>query len=161
VVALAVIAAAGVDFVATRVERRLRHAFPALAGAVVVYLGVTLVAIHPYYLDYFGEQVGGAGAVARRAWFETAWWGEGVDRAVDYVNANAPPNARIFRDCIAPAHLAWFRQDLWAPMAHAIEQADWVVTYSPRITYCAIPPAFHRVFSVDADGAVLAEVWMR
>jgi 4-amino-4-deoxy-L-arabinose transferase-like glycosyltransferase len=161
VVVLAMLAAAGWDHVATVFERRWKHAFAAVSGALIIYLAITLIRIHPYYLDYFGEQVGGTGTVASHGWFETAWWGEGVDRAVDYVNANAPPRARVYRDCIEPVHLAWFRVDLWAPMAHSIDQADWIVTYGRQTHPCPIPESATRVFSVDADGAIMAEVWKR
>ncbi len=159
ITALALIAAAGWDTAATWL--RHRHAFPALAGAIVVYLAIVLARIHPYYLDYFGEQVGGTGTVTSHHWFETAWWGEGVDRAVTYVNEHAAPGAHVFRDCIEPSHLAWFRQDLWDPMVRTIDQAEWVVAYAPQTHYCPVPPTMHRVFSVDADGATLAEVWTR
>jgi hypothetical protein len=157
VVALAMCAAAGLDFIATKLQR----GFPILAAVVVAYLGITLVRVHPYYLDYFGEQIGGAGTVAQHGWMETAWWGEGVDRAVDYVNEHAPAGAHVYRDCIEPKHLAWFRGDLWVPMAHSIDQADWVVTYAPQTHHCQLPPTFQKVFSVDANGAVLAEVWKK
>jgi 4-amino-4-deoxy-L-arabinose transferase-like glycosyltransferase len=157
--AFAVIAAAGFDQLA--VWLRHRHAFAALAAVVTVYLGVTLVRIHPYYLDYFGELAGGAGTVAARASFETAWWGEGLDRAVDYVNAHAAPAARVDRTCIEPTHLAWFREDLWTPMAPSPREAHWIVSYAPASHRCAIPPDARQVFTVTADGAVLAAVYER
>ena len=159
VLALAMASAAGWDWLATKLH--WPHAFRALAVAVTLYLAVTLVRVHPYYLDYFAEQVGGAGTVAERKWFETAWWGEGVDRAVAYVNDNAPTGAHVFRDCIAPVHLAWFRADLWVPLAHQIDQADWIVTYAPQTEHCPIPASYTRVFSASANGATLAEVWRR
>ena len=157
--ALAMIAAAGFDQLA--VWARARHVFAALAAAVLAYLAVTLARIHPYYLDYFGEQVGGAGKVAARAWFETAWWGEGLDRAVDYVNAHAAPGARVDRSCIEPAHLAWFREDLWAPMTSVASDAAWIVSYAPASHPCPVPPDARQVFTVTADGAVLAAVYQR
>ncbi len=159
VVALALAAAAGWDFVATRL--RWPHAFSALASALGLYLAVTLVSVHPYYLDYFGEQVGGARTVAAHRWFETAWWGEGLDRAVAYVNGHAPDGARVYRECIEPKHLAWFRPGLWPAMARTIDQADWIVTYEPLTHRCPVPAGFTKVFSVDANGAPLAEVWKR
>ena len=157
--ALAMMAAAGLDFIAQKLERGARHAFAVLAIALVGYLGVVVVRIHPYYLDYFGEQVGGAGTVAERGLFETAWWGEGVDRAVAYVNAHAAPNAPVDRDCILPAHLAWFRADLWTPMVHDPNKAAWIVRYSTAA--CPVPKDARAVFSVMADGAVLATVYER
>ncbi|MGE5183217.1 MAG: ArnT family glycosyltransferase [Acidobacteriota bacterium] len=159
--ALAVCAADGWDHVATRLEPRVPHAFAACGAAVIVYLAIVLVRVHPYYLDYFAEQVGGAGTVAEHGWFETAWWGEGVDRAVDYVNAHAAAGAKVDRDCIEPAHLAWFRHDLWAPMTRDPKAADWIVDYSPRSHRCPIPAGAKLVFSVETDGAVLANVWQR
>jgi len=164
VVAFAVIAAAGFDAAATLVERKLRHGFVAIAAAVVVYLAVVDVRIHPYYLDYFAEQVGGAGTVEAHGWFETAWWGEGVDRAVAYVNEHAAAGAKVHRDCVLPNHLTWFREDLWAPMTRDLRQADWIVSYAPAnlaTRPCVIPPGFRDVFDVTADGAVLARVWQR
>ncbi|HEY5947703.1 MAG TPA: glycosyltransferase family 39 protein, partial [Kofleriaceae bacterium] len=161
VLALALAGAAGWDFVIAQLESRWRHLFTTVAAALALYLGFTLAMIHPYYLDYFGEQVGGPGTVARYGWFETAWWGEGVDRAVAYVNQHAAPNARVFRNCIEPAHLAWFREDLWTPMTNNTGEAAWIVTYAPQSRRCMVPSAFKRVFSVEAQGAVLAEVWQR
>jgi len=157
VLALALIGAAGWDYIASALPWRFAYT----AAAVLLYLAITLVRVHPYYLDFFGEQVGGAGNVAAHQLFETAWWGEGVDRAVDYVNANAPQGAHVYRDCIEPKHLAWFRGDLWIPMARTPDVADWIVAYSPQTHRCVIPTGFTKVFSVDANGAILAEVWKR
>jgi hypothetical protein len=39
--------------------------------------------------------------------------------------------------------------------------ADLIVTYAPRTRRCPVPKDARRVFSVDAQGAVLAEVWQR
>jgi 4-amino-4-deoxy-L-arabinose transferase-like glycosyltransferase len=162
---LAVFAAAGFDWLAgrlaARVPRARRVAAPAIAGAVALYLAITAVRIHPYYLDYYGEHVGGPANVAARRWFETAWWGEGVDRAVDYVNAHAAPGAKVYRDCIAPAHLAWFRTDLWKSLATSPVAADWIVSYQPTAHVCQIPGGFVRAFTVDAQGAPLAIVYRR
>jgi 4-amino-4-deoxy-L-arabinose transferase-like glycosyltransferase len=155
VVALAFAAAAGWELVATLLEKRARRAFALLAGALGVYLVLVLARVHPYYLDYFAEQVGGPATVESHRWFETAWWGEGVDRAVDYVNAHAAPNAHVL-NCVEPNHLTWFRQDLWTP-----GPPDWIVTYAPGSHSCAIPPDARRVYTVEVEGAVLAEVWTR
>jgi 4-amino-4-deoxy-L-arabinose transferase-like glycosyltransferase len=157
--ALAMIAAAGVDQLAVLV--RLRAGFTGLGAIVVGYLAVTLVRIHPYYLDYFGEQVGGTARVAAHGTFETAWWGEGVDRAVAYVNDRAAPDAVVDRACIEPAHLAWFREDLWTPMTRVAADAAWIVSYAPASHPCPVPPDARAVFSVTADGAVLAIVYQR
>jgi len=159
VLALAMLAAAGADQLA--VWARVRAAFPAIAVLTVLYLGATLARIHPYYLDYFGEHTGGVARVAARGSFETAWWGEGVDRAVAYVNEHAALGARVDRKCIAPSHLAWFREDLWAAMTEVATEATWIVSYAPDCCHCAVPADAREVFTVTADGAVLAAVYQR
>jgi 4-amino-4-deoxy-L-arabinose transferase-like glycosyltransferase len=159
VMALAMLAAAGWDDLARRLERRFRHGFAAVATALALYLVAVLWRTHPYYLDYFGEQVGGASTVADHAWFETAWWGEGVDRAVDYVNAHAAEGDKVYR-CILPAHLAWFRQDLWTPVNDP-RAAKWIVVYEPHSPPCRVPGDAHVVYEVENDGLVLAQVLER
>jgi 4-amino-4-deoxy-L-arabinose transferase-like glycosyltransferase len=159
ILAFAVLAAAGFDQLA--IWARARHTFPAIAALAVAYLGLTLARIHPYYLDYFGEQVGGPGAVAARSMFETAWWGEGLDRAVAYVNEHAAPSARVYRDCIEPSHLAWFREDLWTPMAHMPGEAEWIVAYAPASHRCELPSDARLVFTVATGRLVLAAVYQR
>jgi 4-amino-4-deoxy-L-arabinose transferase-like glycosyltransferase len=161
ILALALAAAAGFEWLASLVERGKRHVYLFFAPVLALYLVVTLWRIHPYYLDYFGEQVGGPANVERTKMFETAWWGEGVNRAVDYVNAHAQPNAKVFRNCIAPYHLAWFRQDLWTPMTNNPDAADWIIAYAPHKSGCPIPASMHKVFTVDVQGAPLAEVWTK
>lgn len=154
VMALAMLSAAGWDWLAGRYFR------PA-AAALGVYLAVTLALTHPYYLDYFAEEVGGAETVASHKWFETAWWGEGIDRAVDYVNEHAEPGETVYRDCIEVAHLAWFRSDLWHTMVDKPTAARWIVAYQPLTHVCAIPKDARLVYTVESRGLVLAEVWQR
>jgi 4-amino-4-deoxy-L-arabinose transferase-like glycosyltransferase len=165
VLVFAVIAAAGFDGLAMLVEkrRRLGRTFHALAGVVVLYLGFTIVRTAPYYLDYFGEHTGGAGAVAESRTFETAWWGEGLDRAVAYVNEHAAPNDRVLTPsaCIVPYHMAWFREDLWATITPSANQARWIVSYAPATKSCALPADARKVYEVTHDGVTLAAVYRR
>jgi hypothetical protein len=160
VVALAFAAAVGWDAIASWLEPRFARAFAATAIVVVGYLAWVDVRIHPYYLDYFAEQVGGPSTVADHAWFETAWWGEGLDRAIAYVNDHAEPGAPVYRDCIEPKHLGWFRQDLWPALARSPAQAAWIVSYAPLELHCAIPSTARLVFEVDVAGAPLARVYV-
>jgi 4-amino-4-deoxy-L-arabinose transferase-like glycosyltransferase len=161
ILALTTVAAGGLDWIANELQPRIARARVIVPTVAAAYLAIVCIRIHPYYLDYFGEQVGGPRTVAARHWFETAWWGEGVDRAVDYVNDHAAPNARVYRDCIEPVHLAWFRGDLWIPMVTSADAADWIIAYSPSSHPCSIPAGFEQVFEVDAAGAPLARVFNR
>lgn len=155
VTALAMMAAAGVDYLARRAP------FNALAGVLVAYLAFVAVRTHPYYLDYFGEQVGGAGGVASRGWMETAWWGEGLAPAVDYVNSHARQKSPVYRDCVLPSHLGWFRSDLFTAMTPKASLADWIVVYAPPTQKCVIPPGFTLVFEETFDGASMSQVYQR
>src|SRR5690606_1465107 len=115
--ALALLAAAGVDWVAEAVSARWsrlssKRMWAALSALVCGALVMANVRVHPYYIDYYGEQVGGAEQAAKGRWFEIAWWGEGVGEAIDYINRHAKPGERFYRGCVEPAHLGWFRGDL-------------------------------------------------
>lgn len=134
--------------------------------ALVVYAGQTLVRVHPYYLDYYGEHVGGARYVQAQRWFETGWWGEGIDQAVTYVNQHAEPEAAVYRDCLAPIHLAWWRYDLWDHLSVEPQAAKWIVVdAASTVTRAACAPAqflaYERVFEVQAQGASLVVVYRR
>lgn len=161
VLALALMAGVGLDAAAAWLAPRYRHAGIVVGAALTLYLGITGARIAPYYLDYYGEHVGGPRGVQARRWMETAWWGEGLDRAVGYVNAHAPDGAPVHRGCVEPAHLTWFRGDLWSPMVDDPRRAAYIVTYAPRTHPCKLPPDATRVFVQQAQGAVLAEVWQR
>ena len=75
-----------------RYKRLISYSLP---SAVVFYLLITCLIIHPYYLDYYNEVVGGPRNVHKRKWFEIGWWGEGIKEAVDYINKSAKPNSWV------------------------------------------------------------------
>jgi 4-amino-4-deoxy-L-arabinose transferase-like glycosyltransferase len=167
--ALAVVAAAGVDAGATWLGARLQarrpgvdasgRVFAALAAVLVAYLGIAAGRIHPYYLDYYGEHVGGPAGVAERKLFEVAWWGEGIADAVDHLNRHAAPGARVHRRCVEPSHLTWLRADLWPREAQRVEQADWILVYAPAWRDCPLPPGAVLAHEVSAQGAPLVRVY--
>ncbi len=163
---LAVAAAAGFDVAAVWLGARLEarglgsgRVFGAVAAVLVTYLGVTAARIHPYYLDYYGEHVGGPAGVAARRLFEVGWWGEGIAEAVDHLNRHAAQGARVYKRCVAPSHLTWLRADLWLREAQRIEQADWILVYSPAGADCPVPPGAVLAHEVSAQGAPLARVY--
>ncbi len=164
--ALALIAAAGLDFLVWAIERRWspvrRPATLALAGAMVLYLGVIDHRVQPYYLDYYGELYGGPARVAADKSFEIAWWGEGLAGAVDYLNRHAEPDARVYKRCISPYdHLGWLRGDLWSRLAPRPAAADWILVYQPALRACPIPDDFALVHQESCAGAPLARVYHR
>jgi hypothetical protein len=136
----------------------------ALGAALAVYLGVTCARIAPYYLDYYGEVVGGAGRVQRARLFEVAWWGEGIGEAVAYVNAHAAPGERLYK-LVQPNHVNWFREDLWRNETSAPALAQWIVVNDAGIFAGGgrfeVPPDAELVHDVRAGGASLVRVYRR
>ena len=164
--ALAVASAAGLEWLVALAARRLAPPQPArltaaAGAALVLYLGVTCARVHPYYLDYYGEHVGGPAGVAARRSFEIAWWGEGLGEAVDVVNRLAAADARIHRGCVEPSHLTWLRGDLWKREARRPADADWILHYQPSWRPCPVPPGAELVHEVAVMGAPLVRVYRR
>jgi len=154
-IALALLAGAGLD-----AAGRSRRVFAGIAAVAALYLAIVCVRIHPYYLDYYGEQVGGPANVARHRWFETGWWGEGVAEATDWLAAHAGPDDRIYRDCIEAVHLAWFHPAAWHHLARRPSDAEWIVV-QPAARACPIPTGFAPAHEVRAMGAPLVRIWRR
>ena len=161
--ALALLAGAGLE----HLTRALRRPWlgRAIAGAFVAYLAVACARIHPYYLDYYGEQVGGPGTVARHRWFKVGWWGEGLGAAVAWVNAHAAPGARLYRN-LQPNHLTWFRGDLWRDTSPAA--AEWIaendlgaLALTEQGRTFAVPAGFRLVHEVAVQGLSLARIYHR
>lgn len=168
--ALAALAGVGLDRALAALERMAdrasslglgrRVALTALAAALA-YLGASAARVHPYYLDYYGEHVGGPRAVAERKLLETAWWGEGLADALAYLAREAPPGARVHKACVEPSHLAWLRPDLWAGETRRASEADFILVYAPLTHRCPLPPDAELVHEVAVDGAPLARVYRR
>lgn len=160
--ALAMAAAAGVELIVRRFPDHKRHRIFVIGSALAgLYLAITCARIHPYYLDYYGEHVGGPSTVAKHRWFEIAWWGEGLWPAIAYINEHADEGARVHKRCVAPSHLAWLRADLWAREASRMQAADWILIYAPATRRCKPPPDFQLAFETEAQGAPLARVYRR
>ena len=158
VVALALAAGAGVDAAAAWLRRP--RAFAALLGALALYLAITCARIHPYYLDYYGEQVGGPAGVARARSFELGWWGEGLHEATAYVARHAAPGDKIHRECVEALHVAWFHWEAWANLVRRADDADWIVV-QPASRACHVPAGFTLAHAVTAQGAPLVKVYRR
>jgi hypothetical protein len=140
---------------------REQAAVSGLGAALSIYLVITCARIHPYYLDYYGEHVGGPRAVAEARAFEVAWWGEGIEEAIDFINREAPAGARVYKRCVEPGHLTWLRGDLWLTEASDPGRADWFLVYQPSWRNCPVPADAELVHEVSAQGAPLARVYRR
>jgi len=150
-----------------------------LTSFVFVLTLLTLIAtsasIHPYYLDYYNEAVGGPETVQEKKLFEIGWWGEGISEATDFVSETAPEGASVIF-FVGPAdHLIpKLRQDIITFSAKDIEaegetveyNTDYIVTNNFYLWYDRnvepeIPSEYHPVHEVKATGATLATVYQK
>ena len=148
---LALMIALGADWVVQRVRWRA-----VLAVVTVVYLGIQCWLVHPYYLDYYSETVGGAKTAYEKSWFEVGWWGEGQKECFDYINANAEKGASF---------------DIIGVVNHTVDALRDDIVYSPRrpdwLIRNYLTPAeveqkdYTEVFRVEVDAAPLAVVYLR
>lgn len=155
----------------------IRYAFPAFGAAAIlaaraclwvprgplvgallwIYALASVLRVHPYYLDYFNELVGGPGRVHAKKQFETSWWGEGLAASTAYVDRHAPPGASIWLDA-EPKHVMVWRDDLVRKDAPG---ADFVVHNDTAYTPPFATPGYEKVFEAQAAGAVMSQVWRR
>jgi hypothetical protein len=72
------------------------HARTLLVAVAFVPVAIQLALVHPYYLAYYSELVGGVRG-ARRLGFETTYWMDVVTGPVlDWMNRVLPPAAKLF-----------------------------------------------------------------
>lgn len=64
------------------------------AIAVVGLIAFECFTIHPYYLDYYNQLVGGIKGAANN--YLVGWWGNGMGPALAYVDQHAPLNSTIW-----------------------------------------------------------------
>jgi hypothetical protein len=173
---LSLMAALGLEAVGEKLKR-FKYALFLLVPVYLLFLDFS---VHPYYLDFFNEIIGGPkGAVERGV--SLMWWGEGVKEAVDFVNRTAPPGA-TFQSAVVPLHaIPRLREDLvrlkpiiaphmvtekpWVEDSNSYlleidkeEMADYVVVYNVGI---AIPDEYEEVYSSKVAGEKLATVYRR
>lgn len=145
---------------------------------VPIYLFFLALSVHPYYLDFFNEVVGGPKGAVERG-ISLMWWGEGVKEAVDFVNQTAPQGS-TFQSAVVPLHaMPRLRGDLvrLKPIiaAHMVNEipwrdepgtyllgidrtkmADYLVVYNVGV---AIPEEYEEVYASKVSGAELATVY--
>lgn len=104
----------------------------AKGGAKLIFL-ITLISLitpivlyHPYQITYFNELVGGVkGAFGK---YDLDYWGTSQKAAVEWVNENAPPNAKIHIIMAAAVAGQYLRPDLLTNLnKFGYDQSDFVI----------------------------------
>ena len=155
--AFALLIGLGLDRLVERFAQRIGQWVHALAGAgLATYLGVTAARIHPYYLDYYSEALGGTEGVFRGSLFEVGWWGEGLDRAIDWMNDNVDKGATWDCQGVVTHTFDGLRTDL----VNRTRNPEYLIHSS--LTHRDLNREGHTaVFRVDAGGAPIVIIWRR
>lgn len=188
--ALAILAALGIEWLSLRIGRafrlgRMRTLAHAIVPVVVIaYLVSVAASVHPYYLDYYNEIVGGPGNVYEKHMFAIGQWGEGIDEAAYWLNANARGNSSV-QLFVMPRHvIPRLRSDMmdltpfipkyvsgtdninW-DLTNTTAEADYVVEnvffrlYMNESFHGLIAGEYALIKTVDVQGAPLAWVYER
>ncbi|MBT9558327.1 MAG: glycosyltransferase family 39 protein [Myxococcales bacterium] len=155
--AFALLIGLGLDRIVELCAQKVRRIAHGLAGAgLAAYLGVTAAGIHPYYLDYYSEAFGGTSGVFRRSLFEVGWWGEGLDRAIAWMNANADKGATWDCQGVVTHTFDGLRTDL----VNRTRNPEYLIhsSLTPRDLG---RPDHTEVFRVEAGGAPIVIIWRR
>lgn len=137
---------------------RLRTWLPAPLGTgLAIYLIFSGFTVHPYYLDYYNELVGGPARVAETHRFEIGWWGEGIKEACDTISRMAPKGAKVHA-YVHPLHVVDLRPDLQRTESFA--DADFVM-WNDLFNSRPELPDHQIVHVVRAAGAPLVWVFKR
>lgn len=129
-------------------------------GILAIYLLFVVHAIHPYYLNYYNELVGGAKGVAKHQTFDLGFYGEGIKEATEVVNASAPVGATVHYEVIPDDAPYLDRPRL---VRHDVIGADYLIVNSnaltdPRKRAAAVTTSYRLIHEVKAAGAPF--VWV-
>lgn len=130
------------------------------AGVIILYLIIINITIHPYYLDYYNELVGGPKNVAAKKLFPIAWWGEGLKEAVDWVNKNAESGSKIFINS-SPDHTGGKLRD---DLVKSKEDADYIIINQAAEIYWGAKideEKYHEIYQVKAMGAPIIKIYQK
>ena len=105
---LAILAGLGAEWLWTRISSQSEQKIRldrVLGVACVAWLLIPMTVFHPFQLGYYNELVGGPWG-AHALGFETTYWGDTLtDETLQWLNENAPPNARVAR--LAVGDFVW------------------------------------------------------
>ena len=149
--ALALMAGAGLQ---TLVRRR--NWWPASWVAVTVYLTMQISTVHPYYLDYYNELVGGTETVWENRLLEVGWWGEGIPEAVAHVNKMSHYGATWSQRGVVTHTFHGLRDDLIA-----VEKNPDYLIWSNIRPEEKILEGYDIDFEVTVDDAPIAVVFIK
>jgi len=159
--------------------------YKAIPILTLIYMAVTVISIHPFYLDYYSESVGGPENVYNNKLFAIGQWGDGIGTAAYWLNENADADSTV-QFFVMPRHvIPPIRTDIedltpFVPkyLSETEENENWVMTdVKPEAKYIVentyfrfyLNTTFHELISNDytlihtvkAEGAPLVWIYER
>lgn len=133
--------------------------------AIVLILGlqfIGLLKIYPYYLDYYNAAVGGPARVYAERNYQISWWGEGLYRAGQWLNANAPSGSTVAIKALPNHTLGKLKPDL-SVVDDQVSAPDYIVENANFAWYSnyTAPSNYELVFQEKAGGAPLFGIWKK
>lgn len=80
--------------------------------AVIIFLVIANIRVHPYYIDYYNILVQGPKGVYDNKMLEFGWWGEGKKEMIEWINKNAELNAIVGTKFSPYIDISGWRQDI-------------------------------------------------
>lgn len=124
---------------------------------LIFYLLLTNINIHPYYLTYYNELVGGTQGVYEKKLFPIGWWGEGIEEASIWLSQNAKESAKLNIES-APNHTTG--RKLRNDITITTENPDYIIVNLSRIIYhnYKIPEGYQLVKTIRSGSTPF--VWV-
>ncbi len=91
---LSILTAIGLEYIAIKFSTNKNIKYLAFI-IISIYMMISIFKIHPYYLSYYNELVGGIKNVYNKNLFFIGWWGEGLVESGKYLEMYADRNKTI------------------------------------------------------------------
>ncbi|MDO8269961.1 MAG: hypothetical protein Q7T54_04815 [Candidatus Levybacteria bacterium] len=133
---------------------------------IVIYLGIILIKISPYYLDYFNEVVGGNRNIYEKKLFQMGWWGQGIGEATYFVSKSENKTVTMAVDGPQPEGVVPKLKNIKVVYYHKDTDADYVLVPYFNVVRLWFPEHelqenYSVVHSVVIDGVPLVKIYKR
>jgi len=183
---LSILISIGIFYVADILKKRFDYSWDLIIPVLsIVYLIIIAILVHPFYIDYYNEAVGGPKNVYENNLFAIGQWGEGIGDGAKYVYSVAEEGSSV-QFFVMPRHvIPPLREDMidatpYIPkyMSDTGEHQNWYMTdviaeadYIVENTFFRIHlnETFHELIQndyeliriVEVQGAPLAWVYKK
>lgn len=161
---LAIISASGIELVTEKFKIFRNRQYFLLIG-ITFYLVIVLWRIHPYYLNYFNELVGGTNTVYKYRLFQIGWWGDGMREAGIFRDKNIPKGSKIGL-AISPSVTYPFNSNYKETLYDETKNYDFVMVnfyhiIRDRFDDSEIRKKYNLIHQVKADNATLVFIYKK